>query len=72
MIRTAVAAPAQEPTDNCNWLPLRAMRHTNPTDDLCGRPCVQEFTMTVANIDVVMHRCKVHRISEKKLGLIWA
>ena len=75
-MKPPVAAPAEEPTDDCNHLPLSALRRTYHGIEgaaalerlFCGRPCVQEFTMTIDETEVRFHRCKRHAVPREKLG----
>ena len=68
-MRTAVAAPSQEPTDDCNWAPLRLTRTHDVNNDYCGKPCVQEGKMAIFGgaMSVEIHRCEEHRVEEEKL-----
>lgn len=76
MNRTAVAAPAQEPTDDCNWLPMSAMRRTYHGTEgnaaivaqMCNQPCVQHWDMRVMKQTVRMHRCADHKLDESFVG----
>ena len=70
-VRTAVAAPAEQPTDDCNWLPMSAMKRTLGTEAMlklmCRMPCVQEFTVKIAGQQIEMHRCSGHRLTDEFL-----